>query len=62
MSSGGALDSVVVTLEEVFTVLGARRVPPGAGGSPVISSWSRSPSTRTPRGGDVDPKSVFVSE
>ena len=59
MSSGGALDSSV-TLEEVFTVLGARRVPlaPELAGYLVLEVAEHA----DPTGGDVDPKSVFVSE
>jgi hypothetical protein len=59
MNGGGALDSSV-TLEEVFTVLGARRVPlaPELAGYLVLEIAEHA----DPGGGDVDPKAVFVSE
>ena len=59
MSGGGALDSSV-TLEEVFTVLGARRVPlaPELAGYLVLEIAEHA----DPDGGDVDPRAVFVSE
>jgi hypothetical protein len=59
MSVGGALDSSV-TLDEVFSVLGARRVPlaPELAGYLVLEIAEHA----DPSGGDVDPKSVFVSE
>jgi hypothetical protein len=58
MSSGG-LDSSV-TLDEVFTVLGARRVPlaPELAGYLSLEIAEHA----DPAGGDVDPRSVFVSE
>jgi hypothetical protein len=59
MSGGGALDSSV-TLDEVFTVLATRRVPlaPELAGYLVLEIAEHA----DPNGGDVDPKSVFVSE
>ncbi len=59
MSVGGALDSSV-TLDEVFSVLGARRVPlaPELAGYLILEIAEHA----DPVGGDVDPKSVFVSE
>ena len=59
MSGGGALDSSV-TLEEVFTVIGARRVPlaPELAGYLVLEIAEHA----DPGGGDVDPRAVFVSE
>jgi hypothetical protein len=59
MNGGGALDSSV-TLEEVFTVLGARRVPlaPELAGYLVLEIAEHA----DPSGGDVDPRAVFVSE
>jgi hypothetical protein len=59
MNGGGALDSSV-TLEEVFTVIGARRVPlaPELAGYLVLEIAEHA----DPGGGDVDPKAVFVSE
>ncbi len=59
MNGGGALDSSV-TLEEVFTVLGARRVPlaPELAGYLVLEIAEHA----DPGGGDVDPRAVFVSE
>ena len=57
--SGGGLDSSV-TLDEVFTVLGARRVPlaPELAGYLILEIAEHA----DPSGGDVDPRSVFVSE
>jgi hypothetical protein len=57
--SGGGLDSSV-TLDEVFTVLGARRVPlaPELAGYLILEIAEHA----DPAGGDVDPRSVFVSE
>ena len=59
MTGGGALDSSV-TLEEVFTVIGARRVPlaPELAGYLVLEIAEHA----DPSGGEVDPKAVFVSE
>jgi hypothetical protein len=59
MNGGGTIDSSV-TLEEVFTVLGARRVPlaPELAGYLVLEVAEHA----DPSGGDVDPKSVFVGE
>src|SRR5450755_2386194 len=59
MSGGGALDSSV-TLDEVFTVVGARRVPlaPELAGYLVLEIAEHA----DPSGGDVDPRAVFVSE
>ncbi len=59
MTGGGALDSSV-TLDEVFTVIGARRVPlaPELAGYLVLEIAEHA----DPSGGDVDPKAVFVSE
>ncbi len=59
MNGGGALDSSV-TLEEVFTVIGARRVPlaPELAGYLVLEIAEHA----DPGGGDVDPRAVFVSE
>ncbi len=59
MIGGGALDSSV-TLDEVFTVLGARRVPiaPELAGYLVLEIAEHA----DPNGGAVDPKTVFVSE
>lgn len=59
MTGGGALDSSV-TLEEVFTVIGARRVPlaPELAGYLVLEIAEHA----DPGGGDVDPRAVFVSE
>jgi hypothetical protein len=59
MNGGGALDSSV-TLEEVFTVIGARRVPlaPELAGYLVLEIAEHA----DPSGGDVDPRAVFVSE
>jgi hypothetical protein len=59
MNGGGALDSSV-TLEEVFTVIGSRRVPlaPELAGYLVLEIAEHA----DPTGGDVDPKAVFVSE
>lgn len=57
--SGGALESSV-TLEEVFAVVGAKRVPlaPELAGYLVLEIAEHA----DPNGGDVDPKSVFVGE
>src|SRR5580704_1648319 len=59
MTGGGALDSSV-TLEEVFTVIGSRRVPlaPELAGYLVLEIAEHA----DPSGGEVDPKTVFVSE
>jgi hypothetical protein len=59
MTGGGALDSSV-TLDEVFTVLGTRRVPlaPELAGYLVLEIAEHA----DPNGGAVDPKAVFVSE
>ncbi len=59
MTGGGALESSV-TLEEVFTVIGARRVPlaPELAGYLVLEIAEHA----DPSGGEVDPKAVFVSE
>jgi hypothetical protein len=59
MTGGGALDSSV-TLEEVFTVIGARRVPlaPELAGYLVLEIAEHA----DPGGGEVDPRAVFVSE
>lgn len=59
MTGGGALDSSV-TLEEVFTVIGTRRVPlaPELAGYLVLEIAEHA----DPTGGDVDPRAVFVSE
>ncbi len=59
MSSSGALESSV-TLDEVFTVLGAKRVPlaPELAGYLVLEIAEHA----DPSGGDVDPRSVFVGE
>jgi hypothetical protein len=59
MNGGGALDSSV-TLDEVFTVIGARRVPlaPELAGYLVLEIAEHA----DPVGGDVDPRAVFVSE
>jgi hypothetical protein len=59
MTGGGALDSSV-TLDEVFTVLTTRRVPlaPELAGYLVLEIAEHA----DPNGGEVDPKSVFVSE
>ncbi len=57
--SGGALDASV-TLEEVLTVVGAKRVPlaPELAGYLVLEIAERA----DPTSGDVDPKSVFVGD
>jgi hypothetical protein len=57
--SGGALDASV-TLDEVLTVLAARRVPlaPELAGYLVLEIAEHA----DPSGGDVDPRSVFVGE
>jgi hypothetical protein len=59
MTGGGALESSV-TLEEVFAVVGAKRVPlaPELAGYLVLEIAEHA----DPNGGDVDPKSVFVGE
>lgn len=59
MSGGGALESSV-TLEEVFTVLRAKRVPlaPELAGYLVLEVAQHA----DPSGGDVDPRSVFIGE
>jgi hypothetical protein len=59
MSGGGALDASV-TLEEVFTVVGARRVPlaPELAGYLVLELAEHA----DPNGGDIDPRSVFVGD
>jgi hypothetical protein len=59
MTGGGALESSV-TLEEVFAVVGAKRVPlaPELAGYLVLEIAEHA----DPSGGDVDPKSVFVGE
>jgi hypothetical protein len=59
MTGGGALESSV-TLEEVFTVVRAKRVPlaPELAGYLVLEIAEHA----DPTGGDVDPKSVFVGE
>jgi hypothetical protein len=57
--SGSALDASV-TLDEVLTVVGAKRVPlaPELAGYLVLEIAEHA----DPAGGDVDPKSVFVGE
>jgi hypothetical protein len=57
--SGGALDASV-TLDEVLTIVGAKRVPlaPELAGYLVLEIAEHA----DPNGGDVDPKSVFVGE
>lgn len=57
--SGGALDASV-TLDEVLTVLAAKRVPlaPELAGYLVLEIAEHA----DPSGGDVDPRSVFVGE
>jgi hypothetical protein len=57
--SGSALDASV-TLDEVLTVVGAKRVPlaPELAGYLVLEIAEHA----DPTGGDVDPKSVFVGE
>jgi hypothetical protein len=59
MTGGGALESSV-TLEEVFVVVRAKRVPlaPELAGYLVLEIAEHV----DPAGGDVDPKSVFVGE
>lgn len=59
MSGGGALESSV-TLEEVFSVLRAKRVPmaPELAGYLVLEVAQHA----DPSGGDVDPRSVFIGE
>jgi len=58
-NGGGAIDSSV-TLDEVFAVLGAKRVTlaPELAGYLVLEIAEHA----DPSGGDVDPKSVFVGE
>jgi hypothetical protein len=58
-NNGAAIDSSV-TLDEVFAVLGAKRVPlaPELAGYLVLEVAEHA----DPSGGDVDPKSVFVGE
>src|SRR5258706_5506646 len=53
----GALESSV-TLDEVFTVIGAKRVPlaPELAGYLVLEIAEHA----DPAGGDVDPRSVFI--
>jgi len=57
--SGGVLDSSV-TLEEIFAVVGTKRVPlaPELAGYLVLEVAEHA----DPGGGDVDPKSVFVGD
>jgi hypothetical protein len=57
--SGGPLESSV-TLDQVFTVVGTKRVPlaPELAGYLVLEVAEHA----DPNGGDVDPKSVYVSE
>lgn len=57
--SGGVLDASV-TLEEVFAVVGTKRVPlaPELAGYLVLEVAEHA----DPNGGDVDPKSVFVGD
>jgi hypothetical protein len=57
--SGGALDASV-TLEEVLTVVGAKRVPlaPELAGYLVLELAEHA----DPSGGDVDPRAVFVGD
>ena len=57
--SGGPLESSV-TLEQVFAVVGTKRVPlaPELAGYLVLEVAEHA----DPNGGDVDPKSVYVSE
>ncbi len=59
MSAGGVIESSV-TLDEVFTVLGAKRVPlaPELAGYLVLEIAEHA----DPTGGDVDPRTVFVGE
>jgi hypothetical protein len=59
MSGGGALESSV-TLEEVLSVLRAKRVPmaPELAGYLVLEVAQHA----DPSGGDVDPRSVFIGE
>jgi hypothetical protein len=58
-TGGGALDSSV-TLDEVFTVVGSKRVPlaPELAGYLVLEVAEHA----DPAGGDIDPKSVFIGE
>ncbi|MDP9033907.1 MAG: hypothetical protein M3O50_03810, partial [Myxococcota bacterium] len=57
--SGGALEASV-TLEEVFAVVASKRVPlaPELAGYLALEITERA----DPEGGDIDPRSVFVSE
>jgi hypothetical protein len=59
MSGAGAIESSV-TLDEVFAVLGAKRVPmaPELAGYLVLEIAEHA----DPSGGDVDPRAVFVGE
>jgi len=59
MTGGGALESSV-TLDEVFTVIGAKRVPlaPELAGYLVLEIAEHA----DPAGGDVDPRNVFIGE
>jgi hypothetical protein len=59
MSGAGAIESSV-TLDEVFAVLGAKRVPlaPELAGYLVLEIAEHA----DPGGGDVDPRAVFVGE
>ncbi|MGH7268858.1 MAG: hypothetical protein ACREJ3_00375, partial [Polyangiaceae bacterium] len=59
MSTRGGLESSV-TLDELFSVLGTRRIPlaPELAGYLVLEIAERADAA----GGDIDPKSVFVSE
>ena len=59
MNGGGPLESSV-TLDEVFAVVGARRVPlaPELAGYLVLEVTDHA----DPHGGDVDPRSVYVGE
>jgi hypothetical protein len=59
MTGSGALESSV-TLDEVFVVVGAKRVPlaPELAGYLVLEIAEHA----DPAGGDLDPKSVFVGE
>jgi hypothetical protein len=60
MTSGGSALDASVTLEEVFAVVGTKRVPlaPELAGYLVLEIAEHA----DPAGGDVDPKSVFVGE
>ncbi len=59
MTAGSPLDSSV-TLEDVFTIVGAKKVPlaPELAGYLVLEIAEHA----DPAGGDVDPRSVFISE